>query len=108
MPRPYSSRPCRDRGRPDTPDHHGELFISETFAHNWDLFVLVYVLHTLPIFQAVKAMHETMAFDRAIERAIEMVDFEDTLIIVTADHSHVMTMAGYPSRGTDIRGRFWF
>jgi alkaline phosphatase len=53
-------------------------------------------------------MHETMAFDRAIERAIEMVDFEDTLIIVTADHSHVMTMAGYPSRGTDIRGRFWF
>ena len=56
-------------------------------------------------FKAVKAMHETMAFDRAIERALELINFEETLVIVTADHSHVMTMAGYPSRGTDIRGR---
>lgn len=54
--------------------------------------------------KAVKALHETMAFDKAITRATEMVNLEDTLIIVTADHSHVMTMAGYPSRGTDIRG----
>ncbi len=54
--------------------------------------------------KAVKAMHETMAFDRAIERALELINFEETLVIVTADHSHVMTMAGYPSRGTDIRG----
>jgi alkaline phosphatase len=49
-------------------------------------------------------MHETMAFDHAIERALELINFEETLVIVTADHSHVMTMAGYPSRGTDIRG----
>ena len=27
-----------------------------------------------------------------------------TLIVVTADHSHAMTMLGYPKRGTDIRG----
>jgi alkaline phosphatase len=54
--------------------------------------------------KAIKAMHETMAFDRAIERALELINFEETLVIVTADHSHVMTMAGYPSRGVDIRG----
>lgn len=52
----------------------------------------------------MKALHETMAFDKAIERALEMVDLKETLVIVTADHSHVMTMAGYPSRGADIRG----
>ena len=45
-----------------------------------------------------------MAFDRAITRALELTDSEETLIIVTADHSHVMTMAGYPSRGVDVRG----
>ncbi len=50
-------------------------------------------------------MHETMAFDRAISRATELVNFEDTLVIVTADHGHVMTMAGYPTRGADIRGK---
>jgi alkaline phosphatase len=26
------------------------------------------------------------------------------MIVVTADHSHTMTILGYPKRGTDIRG----
>ena len=26
------------------------------------------------------------------------------MIVVTADHSHTMTIMGYPKRGTDIRG----
>jgi alkaline phosphatase len=47
-----------------------------------------------------------MAFDKAIEAALKMTDPEETLIIVTADHGHTMTMAGYPQRGTDIRGKF--
>ena len=33
-----------------------------------------------------------------------MTDEEETLIIVTADHSHVFTMGGYPDIGTDIFG----
>ena len=55
--------------------------------------------------QATVALHETMAFDKAIETALEMTNPEETLIIVTADHGHSMTMAGYPIRGTDIRGQ---
>ena len=54
--------------------------------------------------QATVALHETMAFDKAIETALSMVNLDETLVIVTADHGHTMTMAGYPQRGADIRG----
>ncbi len=50
------------------------------------------------------ALDETVAFDEAIEAAFGMTSREDTLIIVTADHGHTMTMAGYPKRGADVRG----
>jgi alkaline phosphatase len=50
------------------------------------------------------AVHETMAMDKAVEMALSLVDIEDTLIIVTADHGHTMSMGGYQTRGADIRG----
>jgi alkaline phosphatase len=42
--------------------------------------------------------------DNAIKSAIGETDFNDTLFLVTADHSHVLDIAGYPSRGSNILG----
>jgi alkaline phosphatase len=50
------------------------------------------------------ALEETVEFARAIQYAIDNTDPEDTLIMVTADHSHVFTISGYPRRGNDILG----
>ncbi|XP_017487432.1 PREDICTED: membrane-bound alkaline phosphatase-like [Rhagoletis zephyria] len=48
------------------------------------------------------ALAETVEFSKAIEAAREMTSEEDTLIVVTADHSHAFTNAGYQNRGSDI------
>ncbi len=54
--------------------------------------------------QAGLALEETVEFTRAIQYAIDNTDPAETLIMVTADHSHVFTIAGYPRRGNDILG----
>ena len=54
--------------------------------------------------QAGYALEEAVEFARAIQWAIDNTDPKETLILVTADHSHVFTMAGYPRRGNDILG----
>nr|XP_014092681.2 alkaline phosphatase 4 isoform X1 [Bactrocera oleae] len=50
------------------------------------------------------AMREVLEFDMAIQAALDLTDDEETLILVTADHSHAVTLNGYPKRGADILG----
>lgn len=54
--------------------------------------------------QAVRALHDTLAFDEAVKTGISMTSKEDTLIITTADHSHTFTIGGYPTRGNPLFG----
>lgn len=52
-----------------------------------------------------RALIDTIELAAAVQTAAEMVDLSETLIIVTADHSHVFTIAGYPARGNPILGK---
>jgi alkaline phosphatase len=53
---------------------------------------------------AARALADTLALDEAIQVALDMTDRDDTLIVVTADHSHSLTINGYPARGNPILG----
>ncbi|AZN34197.1 alkaline phosphatase [Pseudoalteromonas sp. Xi13] len=54
---------------------------------------------------AYNALNDTVEFAKAVQVAMENTNPEETLIVVTADHSHVFTIAGYPKRGNPILGK---
>ncbi|XP_033885251.2 intestinal-type alkaline phosphatase-like isoform X1 [Acipenser ruthenus] len=54
--------------------------------------------------RAQKALTETVMFDRAVKRALELTEEQETLTVVTADHSHVFTLGGSTGRGNPIFG----
>lgn len=54
---------------------------------------------------AYRALDETIGLSDAVRAAIEMTSAEDTLVLVTADHSHTLNFVGYPVRGNPILGK---
>ncbi|BFG03393.1 membrane-bound alkaline phosphatase [Drosophila madeirensis] len=53
---------------------------------------------------ARRALEDTAEFAQAVQKAREMTSEEDTLIVVTADHGHTMSINGYPYRDQEILG----
>lgn len=51
---------------------------------------------------AYRSLEDVVALDNAIKAALAKVNLSETLVIVTADHSHVFTISGYPKRGNPI------
>ena len=54
---------------------------------------------------AYHALNDTVEFAKAVQVAMEKTHCRDTLIVVTADHGHVITFTGYPTRGNPILGK---
>lgn len=53
---------------------------------------------------AYRALTDTVALSDAVRVAVSNVNLDETLIIVTADHSHTLFIQGYPARGNNILG----
>lgn len=54
---------------------------------------------------ARNALNETVEFARAVQKAVDLTSEKDTLIIVTADHGHTLSLAGDDvQRGNPILG----
>jgi alkaline phosphatase len=100
-----------DRAR----DPGGEPSLSEMTAKALDVlqrgprgyFLMVEggrIDHGHHVGNAARALTEAIEFSNAVRVAMERTSPADTLIVVTADHSHVLTFAGYPRRGNPILG----
>ena len=100
----------RDRGPDGEPDLEAMTrFAIETLARDPAGYVLLVegarIDHANHEGNAYRALDETASLSRAVQAAVDMTSAEDTLIVVTADHSHVLTFAGYPRRGNPILGK---
>ncbi|MGJ4802203.1 alkaline phosphatase [Luteimonas sp. SDU82] len=96
-----------DRGEPDLEEM--TRFAIERLSRDDAGYVLLVesgrIDHANHEGNAYRALDETVALSRAVRAAAEMTSAEDTLIVVTADHSHTLGFVGYPRRGNDILGK---
>ncbi|MDO2948808.1 alkaline phosphatase [Aeromonas simiae] len=51
---------------------------------------------------AKRALTDAVALDEAVKTALDKVDLKETLIVVTADHDHTMTLNGYAAKGNPV------
>jgi alkaline phosphatase len=100
-----------DRGR----DAAGEPSLAEMTAKALDVLERApagYVLmveggridHGHHAGNAARALGDAIAFSDAVRVALDRTDPEETLVVVTADHSHTLSISGYPRRGNPILG----
>jgi len=54
--------------------------------------------------KAKKALDETVQFSEAVKKARQLTNQWDTLIVVSADHGHTVSISGYPDVNNSIVG----
>lgn len=97
-------------------DAQGEPSLAEltrvairNLSHNQEGFVLLVegarIDHANHYGNAYRALDETVAMSDAVQAAVDATSRDDTLILVTADHSHTLNFVGYPVRGNPILGK---
>lgn len=95
-----------DSGEPSLPDMTRKAI--ELLSQNDEGFFLMVeggrIDHGHHQGQAGLALREAQDFAQAVQTALASTNTSETLIVVTADHSHVFTIAGYPTRGNPILG----
>jgi alkaline phosphatase len=82
--------------------------IKQLQTHDKGYFLLVEggrIDHAHHFGNAYRALVDTVALSDAVSVAVQNVDLSETLIVVTADHSHTLTISGYPPRGNPILGK---
>lgn len=100
-----------DRNRSDT----GEPSLAEmslkaldVLKHNPNGFVLLVesgrIDHAHHLNNAYRALTDTLALDEAVKTIMDNVNLSNTLLLVTADHSHVFTFGGFPQLENSILG----
>ncbi|MCX0429463.1 alkaline phosphatase [Aeromonas veronii] len=58
--------------------------------------------HALHGTNAKRSLTDAVALDEAVKTALGKVDLNNTLIVVTADHDHTMTINGYSAKGNPV------
>jgi len=98
----------RNRTKQPSLAHMTESAIQILQKNNQGFFLLVEggrIDHGHHESKASAALHDVVSFSEAVDRASRLTSQEDTLIVVTADHSHTMMIAGYSNRGNPILGK---
>jgi alkaline phosphatase len=103
----FNADRSRDPGNEPSLRDMTALAVKQLSANDKGYFLLVEagrIDHAHHLSNAYRALGDTVALSQAVQWVVDNVDLEETLIIVTADHSHTMTMSGYPRRGNPILG----
>jgi alkaline phosphatase len=103
----YEADRARDPGKEPSLRDMTALAVKQLSAKKGGYFLLVEagrIDHAHHFSNAFRALGDTVALSEAVQWAVDNVDLSETLILVTADHSHTMTISGYPRRGNPILG----
>jgi len=103
----YEADRQRDPGEEPSLKDMTALAVKQLSQNKKGYFLLVEagrIDHAHHFSNAYRALTDTVALSDAVQWTVDNVDLKETLILVTADHSHTMTISGYSRRGNPILG----